>query len=121
MKIVHIENVVGETVSHNPDIGETVSHNPDIIKKVLLNEHELPGSVRLSHALFSPGQKASAHRHEGLCEVFYVLSGCGLMTINDLDYPLEQGSCIMVEAGELHELGNNGETDMTVLYFGLSS
>jgi mannose-6-phosphate isomerase-like protein (cupin superfamily) len=111
MKTVQIDDVVGEAVSHNPDI----------IKKVLLNEHELPGSVRLSHALFSPGQKASAHRHEGLCEVFYVLSGCGQMIVDNIDYPLEQGSCIVVEAGELHELVNNGEEDMTVLYFGLNS
>lgn len=111
MKIVQVDDVVGEAVSHNLDI----------IKKVLLNEHELPCSIRLSHALLSPGQKASAHRHEGLCEVFYVLSGCGQMIVDNIDYPLEQGSCILVEAGELHELVNSGETEMAVLYFGLSS
>jgi quercetin dioxygenase-like cupin family protein len=41
------------------------------------------------------------------------------MTANGIDYPLVQGSCVMIEPGELHELGNNGETDMAVIYFGL--
>lgn len=105
----------------NDVAGEAVSHDADIVKRVLLSESELPGSVRLSHALFSPGQKTAAHNHENICEVFYVLSGRGLMTVNGVDYPLTQGSCLKIEAGELHELGNTGETDMAVIYFGLSA
>jgi len=110
MKIVQVDDVAAEAVSHNPEI----------LKRVLLSGRDLPGSVRLSHAMFAPGQKAAAHRHKNICEVFYILSGHGLMTIDGAACPLEQGSCIMIEAGELHELANTGKTDLAVIYFGLS-
>ena len=110
MKIVQLNDIAGEAVSHDADI----------VKRVLLGELDLPGSVRLSHALLSPGQKAAGHSHENICEVFYVLSGQGLMTVNAVDYPLRQGSCLKIDKGELHELGNTGEADMAVIYFALN-
>ncbi|OIO68299.1 MAG: cupin domain-containing protein [Zetaproteobacteria bacterium CG_4_9_14_3_um_filter_49_83] len=96
-----------------------LSHDADILKRVLLNESELPASVRLSHAVFKPGQQASAHSHADLHEIFYVLAGTGQMLIDGVAFALAQGSCIRIDPGEVHELSNSGESDMSVLYFGL--
>lgn len=109
MKIVELDDI-------RP---EGLSHDPDIIKRVLLSEDDLPASVRLSHAVFKPGQKASAHAHEGLCEVFYLLAGSGDIIVDGVTHSLKQGSCFRVDAGETHELRNSGENDMSLLYFGL--
>ncbi|GAV19161.1 cupin domain protein [Mariprofundus micogutta] len=98
---------------------EGLSHDADIMKRVLLGESELPGSVRLSHAVFKPGQKASAHKHTDLYEVFYLLGGTGVITVDGVSQPLEKGSCIRIDSNEEHELVNNGDEEMTVLYFGL--
>ena len=109
MKLVQLDSV--ET--------QGLSHDADILKRVLLSESELPDSVRLSHAVFKPGQVASAHSHADLHEIFYVLAGTGQMLINGDPHTLEQGSCIRIDPGEVHELSNIGESDMSVLYFGL--
>lgn len=111
MKLVHLNEI-------NP---QGLSHDADIMKRILLHESELPGSVRLSHAIFRPGQVASAHSHDGLHEVFYVLAGAGQMMIDGVAHALKQGSCIRIDPGEEHELSNTSEHDLMVLYFGLQA
>jgi len=61
---------------------EELSHDAGITKRVLLGESELPGSVRLSHAVFKPGQKVAEHAHVDLYEVFYLLSGSGHIMVD---------------------------------------
>lgn len=100
---------------------ESVSHDADIMKQVLLGDGDLPASVRLSHALFKPGQKASEHLHANLVEVFYLLSGSGVVTINGKAHAVSEGSSIRIDAGERHEIINNGSDDLRVLYFALNS
>lgn len=97
-----------------------LSHDTDIIKKVLFDEKELPDSVRLSHALFKPGQKASVHSHEDLYEVFYVLSGNGLFLINGNKYRVSVGNSIRIDPYEDHQVINDSQDDLMLLYFGLT-
>jgi len=106
-------------VSLNQIEKDSVDHAPGIIRQVLLGEELLPGSVRLSHAIIYPGQAVEAHRHENLCEVFYLLSGNGLLIVDGNETLIRQGNCFMVEAGEEHALLNNGGEAMCLLYFGL--
>jgi len=98
---------------------EGLSHDADILKRVLLGESELPGSVRLSHALFKPGQKASAHSHSDLSEVFYVISGSGEFIVDGISHTVCEGSAFCIDPGEMHELQNSGNENLNVIYFGL--
>lgn len=98
---------------------EGVSHDPAIIKRVLLHEDEMPYGVRLSHALFRPGQRVSPHSHPDLYEVFYIISGSGTLIVNGTEHAISAGSCFRIDPGEEHELVNAGESDMAVVYFGL--
>lgn len=107
------------TLSQIPE--EAVSHNPAIKKKVMLRLGDLPHLTNFSQARFAPGQVASAHAHQDMCEVFFVESGMGMMQIDGQDYLLEPGVCIAVEAGEVHEVRNNGTEELVLTYFGLRS
>jgi quercetin dioxygenase-like cupin family protein len=98
---------------------EAVSHNPEIKKKVMLRLGDLPHLTNFSQARFAPGQTASAHAHEDMCEVFFVESGMGEIRIDGTTYPLHPGSCVAVEPGEVHEVVNNGATELVLTYFGL--
>ncbi|ATX79299.1 Mannose-6-phosphate isomerase, cupin superfamily [Mariprofundus aestuarium] len=109
MKIIETERVEPEGLSHDPNI----------MKRILFHEGELPGSVRFSHALFKPGQRASAHLHEDLHEIFYILVGSGTIVINGERHGIKGGSCIRIDPGEEHELINSGQEDLAVIYFGL--
>jgi quercetin dioxygenase-like cupin family protein len=96
-----------------------VSHNPAITKKVMLDARDLPHLTNFSQAVFAPGQVAQKHFHSDMCEVFFVETGKGTIRIGDRDYPLIKGTCVAVEAGESHEIVNNGDRDLVLTYFGL--
>lgn len=98
---------------------QAVSHNPQIKKKVMLQAGELPNLTNFSQACFPPGQIATAHAHQDMCEVFFVAAGSGIIKIDGKEYLLEPGSCIAVETGEVHEITNNGTEELILTYFGL--
>lgn len=98
---------------------ESVSHNPAIKKKVMLRKGDLPHLTNFSQARFAPGQVAAAHAHLNMCEVFFVEAGAGVIRIDGEEYPLLPGNCVAVEPGEVHEVINNGATELVLTYFGL--
>jgi len=107
MKLINIDSV---------ETGR-VSHDPGIIRRMLFREDELPGSVRLSHAILAPGQRVTPHRHPDLYEIFYLLSGEGVLTVEGEASPIRAGSSFVIEPDEEHALVNTGEMDMALLYF----
>ncbi len=100
---------------------QKVSHNPEIKKKVMLTLGDVPHLKNFSQAIFTPGQVASAHFHQDMSEVFFVESGEGVIYINERQYPLVRGTCIVVEVGEVHKIVNTGNTDLTLTYFGIKN
>ncbi|HBW57025.1 MAG TPA: cupin domain-containing protein [Oscillatoriales bacterium UBA8482] len=98
---------------------QEVSHNPAIKKKVMLSLGDLPHLTNFSQAYFAPGQVAGGHAHADMCEVFFVESGLGNICIDGTDYDLKPGVCIAVKPGEIHEVSNTGNRDLILTYFGL--
>ncbi len=98
---------------------ESVSHNREIKKKVMLRFGDLPHLTNFSQSRFAPGHTAPAHAHQDMCEVFFVESGSGVIHVDGKEYPLIPGSCVAVEPGEVHEVVNNGATELVLTYFGL--
>lgn len=112
MKIVSLQQL-GE---------EAVSHNPRIRKKVFVRKGEVPHLTGFSRAVFPPGAVTDAHTHPDMVEVFLVESGCGrLRGGGDGDVLLAAGDCIVVSPGEEHELDNTGEEDLVLVYFGIEA
>lgn len=98
-----------------------VSHNPEIEKRVLLRREDVPHLTHFSESRLQPRQVTRAHTHAGMCEVFYVLDGTGAIRIDGLEHRLAAGICVAVEPGESHEIANTGETELTLLYFGIET
>lgn len=109
MKLIKIQDL--------PDRG--VSHNAKIRKRELIANGQLGPVTTLSRAVFPPGEKAAAHRHEDLAEVFTCVSGMGEIRIDDVGYVFAPGTTVVVEPGEMHELINTGGVEMVVTYFGV--
>lgn len=98
-----------------------VSHQPTIRKKVLLVPGELPGLTNFSQAVFRPGDRVAGHRHAGMWEVFFVRSGGGMIRVDGTERELRPDECWVIEPGEEHEIHNDTESDLVLLYFGVSS
>ncbi|PSF35297.1 cupin domain-containing protein [Aphanothece hegewaldii CCALA 016] len=100
---------------------KSVSHNPEIKKKVMLNPFEFPNITNFSQATFTPGQIAIAHAHDTMYEIFYIESGEGQIRIDGKDYPLNKGTCVVVEPGEIHEVSNLGQDNLVINVLGIVS
>ena len=109
MKIVQLSDIIEEGVSHDPEIK----------KKVMLRPGDLPQLTNFSQAYFLPGQRAVAHSHDEMFEVFLVESGSGIIRVEGNEYHLEKGTCVAVQPGEVHEIINSGSEVLTLTYFGI--
>lgn len=109
MKIVSLQEIPAQGVSHDPEIQ----------KQVMLRYGDLPHLTNFSQARFAPGQQVTPHTHADMSEVFLVESGEGTIWIDNVGHLLTAGTCVAVEAGELHELQNTGQTDLVLTYFGI--
>jgi mannose-6-phosphate isomerase-like protein (cupin superfamily) len=57
------------------------------------------------------------NRHRGADQWLYVLSGIGIATVNDKHYRLAEGSLILIERGDRHEIRNTGDDLLRTLNF----
>lgn len=96
-----------------------VSHNARIRKRVMLENGEVGPITNLARAVFPPGEKADAHSHDDMAEIFTAESGCGEIRIDDVAYVFSPGMTVVVEPGEVHEIVNAGDTELVVTYFGV--
>ncbi len=96
-----------------------VTHQPTILKKVLVGPGELPALMNFSQAVFRPGDRAPGHRHDDMWEVFFVRSGRGVIRVDDTESELLADECWVIEPGETHEIYNDSESDLVLLYFGV--
>jgi mannose-6-phosphate isomerase-like protein (cupin superfamily) len=61
-----------------------------------------------------PGAGVGAHeQHED--EVYYVLSGTGVMTVDDTKVPMTPGTAVLTRPGSSHSLQQVGGDDLVVL------
>ena len=52
------------------------------------------------------------NRHEGSDQWLYVISGEGKAVVEGNTRRLEEGSLLLIEAGEAHEISNTGESSL---------
>lgn len=96
-----------------------VSHNERIRKRVMLEDGEVGPITTYARASFPSGEKAGAHCHDDMAEVFTVESGSGEIRIDEVAYVFSAGVTVVVEPGEVHEIINTGSTELVVTYFGV--
>jgi mannose-6-phosphate isomerase-like protein (cupin superfamily) len=59
------------------------------------------------------------HHHDDMWEVFFVRSGRGTIRLDGSRFELEADDCLAIAPGESHELANDGDEDLVLLYFGV--
>lgn len=96
-----------------------VSHNREIRKKVLIANGEIPHITQLSRVILKPGQIAAIHKHSDMYEIFNIESGKGKILVDNNEFKLTVGVCIIVEPGEEHEVQNTDQDDLTITITGI--
>jgi len=109
MKVVNLNEL---TIEH-------VSHNPDVQKRVLLENGEIPHITQFAHSVLNPGQISSMHSHSDMSEVFFIQSGSGEMQVDEQVFQICQGMMVSVRPNEAHEIRNTSDEQLVLLYFGV--
>lgn len=64
---------------------------------------------------FEPGQEHALHAHAGMDKVYQVLSGRGLLLLQDREIDLEPGMTVVAPGDVPHGLRNTGDERLLVL------
>lgn len=64
---------------------------------------------------FLPGQKHDLHTHAGQDKLYFVLEGCGDVTVGGSTDRVEPGDLILAREGVPHALENTGEEPLVVM------
>ena len=57
------------------------------------------------------------NRHDGADQWLFVVSGTGVARVNERSVPLREGSLLLIEHGDRHEIRNTGRGRLTTLNF----
>lgn len=77
---------------------------------------ELPDAVRLfSRIVLTPGSSIGEHVHEGETELYYFVSGSGVVTDDGAESPVSAGDSMATFNGHRHSVINTGSEDLVIL------
>jgi len=96
--------------------------DPGVLKKVLLKRNELAeGNIQMINwALLPVGKAFAPHYHEDMEEVFIILSGEVVITLNQETGKLTKGDAIVIPAKTVHQMENTGNGDVEYIALGIS-
>lgn len=66
------------------------------------------GTTRIMHGILAPGSSIGLHKHEGNCEMLFMVSGQGTLLEDGKHTILSAGQCTYCPDGHEHSLINNG-------------
>jgi len=76
--------------------------------------------VRIGHCILPPTTSIGYHQHNGIEEVYYVMSGRGRMTVNDYTWDVRPGDAVPCVLHDSHGLYNNTGQDMEIFVLNVS-
>ncbi len=68
----------------------------------------------IDHCLLKPGTSIGYHQHNGIEEVYYVLSGSGLMTVNDVTWEIHPDEAAPCTLHDSHGIYNHTGGDLEI-------
>lgn len=104
MKVVNRDSANILNTLHGSEIRPLIDRTTSNITTCSLAEEVLP-----------PGRAVTPHHHNELEEIYYILSGTGLMTVGDERQPVGPGDAIFVPRGNRHTLENTGPDPIRLL------
>ena len=74
----------------------------------------------IDHVAMAPGASLGKTRHEGVEEVYYVMSGSGVVRVNEERAEIHAGDAVPVLFGDVHSFENTGSGDLEMLIVGIA-
>jgi mannose-6-phosphate isomerase-like protein (cupin superfamily) len=82
--------------------------------RMVMTSHFLEGIEFLAHALLPPGNVLEEHV-DPVEEIYYILTGGGLMKVGDEEREVKEGDAIWIPAGAPHRLKNSLDVTTAIM------
>ncbi|MCS6777858.1 MAG: cupin domain-containing protein [Chloroherpetonaceae bacterium] len=92
-----------------------ITKDTSTIRELLAPRNSVIQRQSLAEATLAPGAQTDAHFHPGTEEIYYVLSGEGLMAVEHEHRTVVPGDAIAIPPGARHQIRNTGMTDLVFL------
>jgi len=103
-----VNDTTGAGVTYRHAGGEGVC-----LWKTLMNGAHIEGDWNLvEHLVVEPGGSIGEHVHTRTEEIYYILRGQAVMTMNNTEFTVNPGDLITTPIGAAHAIGNRGDEDM---------
>lgn len=80
-------------------------------RKALFTEGTMDSGI----LFYEPGETMTPHKHLNLDEIFYVISGKGIITIDGEDISIKENDVMLSPHDESHGFTNNGDEKLVIL------
>jgi mannose-6-phosphate isomerase-like protein (cupin superfamily) len=104
MDVINRRDTTPFTTADGSTIRELLAHRNSSIRKQSLAEARL-----------APGAATTPHHHAATEEIYYILSGTAVMTIEQESRPVEPGDAIAIPPGQQHTIRNTGSDELVFL------
>jgi mannose-6-phosphate isomerase-like protein (cupin superfamily) len=91
--------------------GEVVKDNETYV----LKDNKQLKNLVVSSTDLKPGMSTRGHTHAGQEEVYYFISGTGIMELDDKKFNVQGGDVVLIEDGVFHRVHNGSKSNH--LYF----
>jgi mannose-6-phosphate isomerase-like protein (cupin superfamily) len=85
------------------------------IRELLAHRNSAIRNQSLAEARVAPGGRTAPHFHKRTEEIYYILRGCGEMTIGSETRSIGPGDAIAIPPGEVHTILNSGAEPLLFL------
>lgn len=104
MDVINRATTIPFITKDGSEIRELLSHRNSTVRQQSLAEATLP-----------PGQATTRHYHPRSEEIYYILSGTGLMEIESEQRAVAPFDAIAIPPGAVHQITNVGEIPLVLL------
>ena len=75
----------------------------------------------VDHLVLPEGVTVGKKRHANVEEIYYILSGSGMITINDETAPIKKDDALAISLNDVHSIVNSGDSDLEIIIIGAAT
>ncbi len=102
-------------ITKKADLATYITKDHSSICELMHPEQHHNHNQSLAQAVVQPGQETQLHYHVKTEELYHILEGQGLMTLNTESFNVEPGDTICIPANSKHKIKNTANTNLVFL------
>jgi mannose-6-phosphate isomerase-like protein (cupin superfamily) len=97
------------------DISSYITKDGSTIKELMHPEVHGNSAQSLAEATVPAGNTTILHRHEITEEIYHILSGSGVLSLDGKMIDVKEGDSVCILPGTTHKIKNTGQKDLRIL------